>query len=182
MPYEPPPELGAMSLADIAEAVATRKLPPVSAWNPVEEGESQMRIAADGRWYHDGGEITRPAMIRAFASLLMRDAQDQHWLVVPYQKLRIAVEDAAFIATDVSARDDALAFRLNTDDIVVAGPDNRLRAAGDPKVPAIYLDVRNGCEARLDRSTYLQLAELALARGDDWTVESLGESFSLVPQ
>lgn len=182
MPYEPPPELGAMSLADIAEAVATRKLPPVSAWNPVEEGESQMRIAADGRWYHDGGEITRPAMIRAFASLLMRDAQDQHWLVVPYQKLRIAVEDAAFIATDVSARDDALAFRLNTDDIVVAGPDNRLRAAGDPEVPAIYLAVRNGCEARLDRSTYLQLAELALARGDDWTVESLGESFSLVPQ
>lgn len=182
MPYEPPPELAAMSLADIAEAVATRKLPPVSAWNPLEEGESQMRIAADGRWYHDGGEITRPAMIRAFASLLIRDAQDQHWLVVPHQKLRIAVEDAAFIATDVSARDDALAFRLNTDDIVVAGPDNRLRAAGDPEVPAIYLAVRNGCEARLDRSTYLQLAELALARGDDWTVESLGESFSLVPQ
>lgn len=182
MPYEPPPELGAMSLADIAEAVATRKLPPVSAWNPVEEGESQMHIAADGRWYHDGGEITRPAMIRAFASLLMRDAQGQHWLVVPYQKLRIAVEDAAFIATDVSARDAALAFRLNTDDIVVAGPDNRLRTAGDPDVPAIYLAVRNGCEARLDRSTYLQLADLALARGDDWTVESLGESFSLVPQ
>ena len=28
-----------------------------------------MRIATDGRWFHDGGEITRPAMVRAFSGL-----------------------------------------------------------------------------------------------------------------
>ena len=43
----------------------------------------------------------------------------------------IEVEDAAFMATDMDAKNGALAFRLNTDDLVVAGPDHPLRAAGD---------------------------------------------------
>jgi hypothetical protein len=181
MPYDPPPELAALSLPELAEAVASRKLPPLDQWTPVEQGDSHMRIAADGRWYHEGGEITRPAMIRAFASLLMRDDSGAHWLVTPFQKLSIEVEDAAFVATDMVEKEGALAFRLNTDDLVLVGPEHSLRAAGDPDVPAIYLAVRHNCEARLNRSTYAQLADHALTRDDDWTVESQGVRFSLIP-
>lgn len=181
MPYEPPPELAALSLDELGKAVAARKLPPLDQWEPREEGDSHMRIAADGRWYHEDGEITRPAMVRAFASLLTRDDAGRHWLVTPFQRLAIAVEDAPFIATDMVERDGALAFRLNTDDLVLAGPDHPLRASGDPDIPALYLGVRHGCEARLNRSTYNQLAEHALARGENWTVESQGARFSLIP-
>lgn len=182
MPYEPPPEIAGLSLTQIAELVAARKLPPVEQWAPARSGDSLMRIAADGRWFHDGGEITRPAMVRAFASLLWRDAGGQHWLVTPQEKLSIEVEDAAFVAIDVKhdAEEGALVFRLNTDDLVIAGPDHPIRAAGDPEVPALYLGVRHGAEARLNRSTYAQLAEIALERGD-LTVTSRGASFSLVP-
>lgn len=184
MPYEPPPELAGLSLAEIAELVAARKLPPVAQWNPERTGDSLMRIAADGRWYHAGGEITRPAMVRAFASLLLRDADGQHWLVTPQEKLSIEVEDAAFVAIDVKQdktdEGDALAFRLNTDDLVIAGPDHPIRAAGDPDVPAIYLGVRHGTEARLNRSTYAQLIDIALER-DGLVVTSRGAQFSLVP-
>lgn len=177
MPYEPPPEIAGLSLAELAEQVAARKLPPVEQWNPAETGDSHMRIAADGTWYHGGSPIARPAMMRAFASLLARDEQG-HWLVTPQQRLSVEVEDAAFVATDMTARDGALAFRLHTDEIVIAGPEHPLRAAGDAETPALYLAVRRGCEARLNRSTYEQLA---LASGPDWSVESLGETFSLVP-
>jgi len=180
MPYEPPPEIAALSLAELAEAVAARKLPPVEKWAPAEVGDSHMAIRADGSWLHEGGMITRPAMVRAFASLLLRDAEG-HWLVTPTQKLRVAVEDAAFLATDVTEKDGALAFRLNTDEIVIADAEHRLVARGDASTPALYLGVRRGCEARLNRSTYAQLAEIALAHGDDWQVTSQGETFSLVP-
>ena len=181
MPYEPPPELAGLSLAEIAAQVAARKLPPVATWDPQERGDSLMRIAADGRWYHDGGEITRPAMVRAFSSLLKRDADGGFWLVTPFQKLSIEVEDAPFIATDVADREGALSFRLNTDDLVLAGPDNSLVARGDADTPALYLHVRGGLEARLNRSTYAQLAAIALAQGDDWTITSQGADFSLIP-
>lgn len=179
MPYVPAPDLASLSLAEIAELNAARKLPPVEQWNPAHSGDSLMVIKADGRWFHDGGEIRRPAMIRAFAGLLRRDEQGQHWLVTPHEKQSIAVEDAAFIATDVSRAEGALAFRLNTDEVVLAGPDNPLAARGDAETPALYLAVRHGTEARINRSTWLQLVELA---GDDLTVSSLGASFSLVPQ
>ena len=178
MPYVPPPNLASLSLAEIAELSAQRKLPPVEQWNPQVSGDSLMVIKADGRWFHNGGEITRPAMIRAFAGLLRRDDAGQHWLVTPHEKQAIAVEDSAFIATDVARTDDALAFRLNTDDLVLAGPDHPLIARGDPDLPAIYLAVRNGAEARINRSTWLQLVELA---GDDLAVTSQGARFSLIP-
>ncbi|MXO61378.1 DUF1285 domain-containing protein [Altererythrobacter salegens] len=181
MPYEPPPDLAALSLIEIAEAVAARRLPPVEKWDPPETADSHMRIAADGTWFHEGRPIGRPAMVRAFSTLLMRDKDGQHWLVTPECKQSIEVEDAAFVAVDVKAEGGALAFRLNTDDMIVAGPDNPLRAEGDPDVPALYLAVRRGCEARLNRSTYLQLVDIALASGGNLSVTSQGATFPLVP-
>lgn len=177
MPYEPPPEIAGLSLAELAEQVAARKLPPVEQWTPAHIGDSHMRIAADGAWHHEGSPVTRPTMVRVFASLLLRD-EEGHWLVTPQQKLAVEVEDAAFVAVDLTATEGALAFRLNTDEIVIAGPDNPIRAAGDAETPALYLGVRRGCEARLNRSTYEQLALLA---GRDWTVASGGATFALVP-
>jgi hypothetical protein len=184
MPYEPPPYLASLTLAEIAALVADRKLPPVEGWAPKVIGESHMVIAADGTWFHEGGVIRREAMVRAFAGLLTRDAEGHHWLVTPFEKLAIEVEDAAFIATDCVRADGALAFRLNTDDIVIAGPDHPLRAAGTTEEPALYLHVRRGCEARLNRSTWAQLAEIALAEGaqdNGWQVTSQGATFSLLP-
>ena len=184
MPYEPPPHLAGLTLAQIAELVDQRKLPPVETWSPGQVGESHMVIAADGTWFHEGGPIRREAMVRTFASLLTRDDTGQHWLVTPYEKLSIEVEDAAFIATDCVRADGALAFRLNTDDLVIAGPDHPLRAAGTADEPALYLHARRGCAARLNRSTWSQLAEIALAEGAEdngWQVTSQGATFSLLP-
>ncbi len=183
MPYTPLPDLATLSLAEIAELNTARKLPPVELWNPQVSSDSLMVIKSDGRWFHDAkfpgdGEIKRPAMIRAFAGLLRRDASGQHWLVTPHEKQAIAVEDAAFLATDVVRTGDALAFRLNTDDVVLAGPEYPLVARGDPDLPALYLTVRHGTEARINRSTWLQLVAMA---DDQLTVTSQGATFSLVP-
>jgi hypothetical protein len=119
-------------------------------------------------------------MVRAFSSLLWRDDAGQHWLVTPFEKQSVEVEDAAFIAVDMLQDGDALAFRLNTDDTVIAGPDHPIIARGDADTPALYLAVRHGTEARLNRSTYTQLVELAL-ESDDLSVTSQGTRFSLVP-
>ncbi len=182
MAYDIPPDLASLNLLEVADLVAARKLPPVERWKPEHTSDSEMRIAADGTWFHQGSPITRPAMVRAFASLLWRDPADgQHYLVTPQYRQTIAVEDAAFLAVDMRADGDSLAFRLNTDEFVIAGPEHPLRAAGDPESPAIYLAVRHGCEARLDRSTWLQLAEHALGEDGSLSVTSNDASFDLVP-
>ena len=193
MPYDPPPELAALGLADIARLADARKLPPVELWHPERMGDSAMAITADGRWFHEGGEITRPAMVRAFSTLLRADEGGQHWLVTPAERLSIAVEDAAFQAVDVKQDGGALIFRLNTDEFVVAGPEHPLVARGSVEVPAIYLAVRHGTQARINRSTWGQLVEIALTEGagaecartdtdsgENIAVTSLGQRYSLV--
>ncbi|MDE2562322.1 MAG: DUF1285 domain-containing protein [Sphingomonadales bacterium] len=188
MPYEPPPDLAGLTLEQIAEVVESRRLPPVDQWQPQASSDSRMRIAADGRWFHDGGEIRRPAMVRAFAGLLRREPDGSHWLVLPHEKQAIEVEDAALVAIDMQVREDkegrpALAFRLNTDELVIANPGHPITVRGDAETPAIYLAVRNGIEARLNRSTYAQLVNhaLGISPPDMLAVESGGARFALVP-
>ncbi len=166
MPYEPPPELASLGLSEIAKLVADRKLPPVNEWHPTHSGDSEMRIAADGRWFHQGGEIRRPAMVRAFSSLLRREHNGSFWLVTPHERLSIEVEDAPFIAVEVrneGAGDQrAMAFRLNSDDLVIADADHSLEFR-----PLPYLHVRDGLWAKLARSVYYELAEMALAENNE---------------
>tara|TARA_R110000824_G_scaffold25838_7_gene89600 strand:+ start:25646 stop:26206 length:561 start_codon:yes stop_codon:yes gene_type:complete len=169
MPYTPPPELASLSIAEIAELAEAQKLPPVDQWDPQETGDSEMRIAADGTWYHQGDPIRRPAMVRAFSSILRREPDDSYALVTPYQKLSIIVDDVPFVAVELesegSGADRTLAFRLNTDHLVIAGTDHPLRFGADKPQP--YLQVRNGLEAVLARPVYYELAELALVEEAD---------------
>lgn len=173
MPERVPPiaDLAGLSIADIAALAAARKLPPVEKWDPPHCGDSGMRIARDGTWFHEGSPIARPAMVRLFASVLRREADGGHVLVTPVEKLSIAVEDAPFVAVEVrsegAGRDRRLAFRLNIDELVFAGPDHGLRIEQASDGPRPYLLVRGRLEARIERSVYYELAELALAEGHD---------------
>ena len=71
MPMEPLPDLATLSLPDIARLLAEKKLPPVDQWNPDHCGDSEMRIARDGTWYHQGSPIGREAMVRLFSTCLL---------------------------------------------------------------------------------------------------------------
>ena len=170
MPMAPPPDLSAMSLAEVARALAEQRLPPVERWTPAHCGDSDMRIARDGTWYHQGSPIARAEMVRLFATILRREPDGGHVLVTPVEKLDIAVEDAAFVAVEMKAEGDGqasrIAFRLNTGELVEAGPANPLRFAEGEDGPRPYLHVRGGLEALVARPLYYDLAERALA-GDD---------------
>jgi hypothetical protein len=156
------------SLDDIARLVADRKLPPVDKWNPTHCGDSDMRIAADGTWFHMGTPIGRAPLWKLFSTILRREPDGRFVLVTPVEKLDIAVEDAPFIAVELSSegqgRDRRLGFRLNSDDHVIAGPDHALRIEiAEDGTPRPYLHVRGGLEALVARSVFYELVELALA-------------------
>ena len=69
---EPPQDLSRLSLAEIARLAAERRLPPVARWNPAHCGTSDMRIARDGTWYHQGSPIGRETMVRLFSTGVTR--------------------------------------------------------------------------------------------------------------
>jgi hypothetical protein len=152
-------------------------LPPVERWNPAYCGDSDMRIARDGTWFHQGEPIRRPALVRLFSAILRKD-EEGFMLVTPAEKLSIMVEDAPFLAVLMTAEGEGekqrLAFTTNVGDIAIAGPDHALRFAPDPcsGAPIPYLHVRRGLEAKLARSVYYDLVERAVERGEDLGVWS----------
>ena len=181
----PPIELQGVSLAELQKLIDERRLPPVDQWDPEHCGHSGMRIARDGTWYHEGSPIHRPAMVRLFSTVLRREPDGSHVLVTPVEKLEIDVESTAFRAVELNRESEGkaqtLAFRLDSGDAVILGPDHPLTIVETPGGPSPRLSVRHGLEAELTRPVYYELAELALAGGETPPgVWSNGAFFALV--
>jgi len=166
-----PIELQGISLSELQKAIDERRLPPVDQWHPHNCGHSGMRIARDGTWYHEGSPINRPAMVRLFSTVLRREADGSHVLVTPVEKLEIEVETTAFRAIEMQTEgvgpDRRIAFKLDSGDAVIVGPDHPLTLVAAENGPSPRLAVRHGLEAELTRSVYYELAEIALAEGHD---------------
>ena len=133
---------------------------------PIDRGDLEMRISRDGTWFYRGSPIGRPALVKLLASVLRREPDGRHWLVTPAERARIEVEDVPFLAVALTiegeGRDQQLIFRTNLDDIVTAGPNNPLRVeTATSGEPAPYILVRDDLEARLMRSVFYDLVELA---------------------
>lgn len=143
-----------------------------------------MRIARDGTWYHEGGPIGRPAMVRLFSTILRREPDGGFVLVTPVEKLDIDVEDAPFIAVELKSEGEgaarSLAFRLNTGDVIVAGPNHPLSFKERDDEPHPVLAVRPGLDALIARPVYYELAGLALE--EDGALWSDGVRFPLEPR
>ena len=161
---QPPLELKGLSLADLQREIDARQLPPVDRWQPDHCGDSEMRIARDGIWYHQGQPIRRPAMVRLFSTILRREADGSHVLVTPVEKLTIEVETTAFRAIEMESGGEGksrqIALKLDSGDALIIGEDHPLTIDPSPRVL-----VRHGLEAELSRPIYYELAEIALAEG-----------------
>ena len=138
------------------------------------EQQFNIKIASDGRWFHEGGEIHRKSLVKLFSTVLKRDPDGVFWLETPVEKGRIEVEDAPFIATTLTvdrADDDyfdrhaGLQFTTNVDDNVPLDLGHPLQML--PSLDGCglrpYIEVRDGLLAKLSRPVYYELAARAIA-------------------
>ena len=158
-------------LKDIAPEGESGKLPPVHLWNPTHCGDIQMEIRKDGSWWHEGARIGRERLVKLFSRILRKDDDGEIYLVTPYEKVIVRVEDAPFLAVRVDRAgepgpEQVLAFTTNLGDVTLAGPDMALRIETDPETsePAPYVLVRDRLEAKLTRPAFYELVNMAVER------------------
>ncbi len=151
----------------LIEGGKKRSLPPVELWEPDFCGNIDMEIKADGSWHYMGTPITRPAMVRLFSTVLRKDTDGRTYLVTPVEKIGIRVEDAHFIAVEMSVtgqgREQQLTFRTNLGDVIEVSEKNPLRFEIDADNEGLkpYILVRGRLEALVSRSVMYDLAMLA---------------------
>jgi hypothetical protein len=156
------------------EALAALAAMPARARPRPECRDMPFVIRADGIWLYQGSPIQRKELVCLFAGVLTRDETGAYLLETPVERGRIVVEDAPFVAVELDwgvcgSRRQYLSFRLNTDQVVCAGPEHPIRLSArrrsGERVP--YLHVRDGrggwpIEARICRSVYYELVALAV--------------------
>ncbi len=142
--------------------------PPVERWNPPFCGDIDMRIARDGAWFYQGTRINRPALVKLFSTILRKDP-DRFVLVTPVERVGVTVEDAPFVAVEMTMAAEqsgqVLRFRTNVDDWVTVDAEHPLRfEMGDAEGLKPYVLVRGGLWALVTRALALDLVALCEIR------------------
>lgn len=177
----------------ILEAVNTAsegKRPPIHLWHPDKLGEIDMRIAKDGRWYHEGGEIKRLPLVALFSSILRKEPDGKHYLVTPQEKYLIEVELAPFVAVSVfcqhqGKKGQQIVFATNIAESLRLDVSHPLRVVVDKETaePTPFVLVRDELEALISRSAFYALTEMAEQRAvsgrNELYVRSAGAEFLL---
>lgn len=131
-------------------------------------GDIDMRIGLDAIWYYGGSPIGRIELVRLFSTVLRRDDAGDYWLITPAEMCRIQVEDAPYLAVEATVTgaddDQTVTLRTNIDQTVAICADHPLRIAVDIDTgePRPYVALDHGLEARLTRSVFYQLVDLAV--------------------
>ena len=173
---------GLAAVAAAARQAPGRGLPPVHLWHPEHCGDIDILVRADGTWMHENSPIGRKELVRLFSTVLRLDPDGYH-LVTPVEKMKIRVEDLPFRAVTMERRGGDLVFMTDVGDEVTADADHEITVETDPLTgePAPRLHVRRGLEARIVRSVFYDLVEMAEVVDDRLTVRSAGQAFALGP-
>ncbi len=196
-----------ISLAEKLKKQFPQKLPPVHLWNPPLSGDMDMRIAADGKWFHEGNEIKRHALVKLFSSILKKE-NDEYFLVTPVEKWRIKVDCVPFVivqcdvlnqeslidelSNDLESKASSIiCLTTNTEDKVLVDKDHPIwvenskegRSKGQTDKTGSeellpYVVVRDDLYGLINRNIYYQLVDMALEdHGEVKAAQEGGEVF-----
>lgn len=138
-------------------------LPPVNQWHPDIEGEMDLVIDKQCQWFHEGGAFQRQSLVKLLSSV-MRCDDECYYLVTPSEKMKITVADVPFLVVTLIEPDlEAGVFVAvtNTEDVIeLNGLEQwQLREFDGIEIP--YIHVRDNLWARLSRSVFYRMTELA---------------------
>jgi len=174
-----------MDLAYLQQQLSLPRLAPLEQWDPPYCGDLPITIAADGRWLYQGSVIERLPLVKLLASVLIRQ-QDEYFLITPQEKMRIAVEDAAFmlVAVEQLQTDTGLVIKATTNlqHECLIGAEHPLLLCPQGNGQLLpYLQLWRGLTAKCNRSCYYQLVQWASAdeSASELLLQSAGHWFSL---
>lgn len=170
-----------------------RSIPPLEKWHPERQGEMDMVIKANGEWWHEGGKISRQSLVDLFATVLWREGTDQdpiYYLKTPVEKIRIQVEDAPFLITEVNLIEqkqhtDAplIEFITSTGDVVPLDDEHPLVMREYQGEQRPYIEVRFGMKGLISRNVLMHLIKLGELTEQDGktslTLHSAGKAYSV---
>ncbi|OUR92549.1 hypothetical protein A9Q81_16530 [Gammaproteobacteria bacterium 42_54_T18] len=178
-------------LDDIKNNNLQKDLPPVDEWHPEHCGDSEICIRRDGTWTHQGDPFKREKLVKMFSRIIRLDRDGEYYLVTPVEKMLLTVEDVPFLVVGfelvVSEGVQRIVFETSLGDQVVVDAEHPMtvQTLNDEPAPypAPYVVIRKNLKARIARSVFYQLIDVAVSEQQGVEnvlfLESSGERFEL---
>ena len=145
-----------------------RSIPPLDQFNPKHCGAMDLKVKANGEWWHEGQLIKRQALIDLFSTVLWKE-EGKFYLKTPVEQIEIEVEDEPLSVNQVGRVEidgkNYLQLTTTTQDIVIVDAEHAIfmrdYVASDGQVEQRpYVHVRFGINALIQRAAFFHLIEM----------------------
>ncbi|OTG84341.1 hypothetical protein B9T33_00655 [Acinetobacter sp. ANC 5054] len=145
-----------------------RSIPPLDQWHPKHCGAMDLKILANGEWWHDGQLIKRQALIDLFSTVLWKE-DGKFFLKTPVEQIEIQVEDEPLFVNQVDRIElDGkfyLQLQTSTQDVIIVDEAHPIFmrpyiAADGTEELRPYVHVRFGINAVIQRAAFYHLVEM----------------------
>lgn len=140
-----------------------RSIPPLDQFNPKHCGAMDLKVKANGEWWHEGQLIKRQALIDLFSTVLWKE-DGKFYLKTPVEKIEIEVEDEPLFVNQVDRVEIEgkryIQLSTTTQDVVIVDQEHPvfMREYSGELRPYVY--VRFGINALIQRSAFFHLIEM----------------------
>ncbi|RKG40401.1 DUF1285 domain-containing protein [Acinetobacter rongchengensis] len=139
-----------------------RSIPPLEQWHPKHCGKMDLRVKANGEWWHEGQLIKRQALLDLFSKVLWKEA-GKFYLKTPVEQIEIEVEDEPLLVNQVDQIDIDGQFYLQlitiNQDVVIVDQEHPIFMRDFQGEMRPYVHVRFGINALIQRQAFFHLIE-----------------------
>ncbi len=140
-----------------------RSIPPLDQWHPKHCGAMDLKVLANGEWWHDGQLIKRQALIDLFSTVLWKE-ESKFYLKTPVEQIEIQVEDEPLFVNQVDMLElenkRYIQFTTTTQDVIVVDDEHPIFMREYQGELRPYVHVRFGINALIQRAAFFHLVEM----------------------
>ena len=140
-----------------------KSIPPLEQWHPKHCGAMDLKVKANGEWWHEGQVIRRQAMIDLFSSVLWKE-DNKFYLKTPVEQIEIEVEDEPLLINQVDQVEIGgqlfLQLQTTSQDLVIVDAEHPVFMREFAGQLRPYVHVRLGLNALIQRHVFFHLVEM----------------------
>ncbi|RZG70731.1 DUF1285 domain-containing protein [Acinetobacter wuhouensis] len=139
-----------------------RSIPPLAQWNPKHCGKMDLKVKANGEWWHEGQLIKRQALLDLFTKVLWKE-DNKFYLKTPVEQIEIDVEDEPLLVNQVDQIEldgqTYLQVTTTNQDIVLVDAEHPIFMREYQGELRPYVHIRFGINALIQRNAFFHLIE-----------------------
>ena len=140
-----------------------RSIPPLDQWHPKHCGRMDLKVKANGEWWHEGQLVKRQRLLDLFSTVLWKE-DGKFYLKTPVEQIEIEVEDEPLLVNQVDQVEiegqTYIQLTTTNQDVVLVDDAHKIFMREYQGELRPYVHVRFGINALIQRASFFHLVEM----------------------